>query len=76
MPIVPTQQSVSDQFQVITSNLDQMLDSMNEGVEKHLGLIADFMKEWEGRIAEALGLTPAEVEGIKGKHINKPNLQK
>ena len=73
---MPAQQSVSGQLQVTTSNLDQMLDSMNKNVPKHVGLIADFMSEWEGRIAEALGLTPAEVQYIKGKHINEPNLQK
>ena len=73
--IVPTQRSISDQLQVTTFNSDQMVDSMNEDVPKHLGQIADSMCEWEGRIAEALGLTPAEVEEIKGNNT-KPNLRR
>jgi hypothetical protein len=52
-----------------------MLDSMNENVPKHLGLIADSMCEWEGRIAEALGLTEAEVKDIKGMNT-EPKLKR
>ena len=72
MPIVPAQQTSG---QLPTPNLDQMLDLMNEDVPKHLGLIADSMCEWEGKITDALGLTPAEVEEIKGKNT-KPNLRR
>ena len=59
---------VIDQPQVTA--LDQVL------LPKHLGLIADVMREWEGRIADELMLTEAEVENIKEKHRNKLNLQK
>ena len=53
-----------------------MLDFANIGVSKHLGQIADHMDMWEGRIAEELKLTPAEVACIKDKHPNKLELQK
>ena len=53
-----------------------MLDSLNDGVSKHLGLIADEMTQWEGRIAEELGLTYAEVAVIKAAHPYRLDLQK
>ena len=40
------------------------MDSNNDGVSSHLGQIADKMCEWEGAIAEQLGLTPADVAAI------------
>ena len=51
-----------------TELLDQVLDSMNDGVSKHLGQIADRMYEWEGRVADELGLSPADVAAIKCKY--------
>ena len=45
-----------------------MLDAGNDGVPKHLGQIADSMHEWEGAVAEELGLTMADVEEIKTEH--------
>lgn len=49
---------------------------MNEVVtENHLGQIADNMRVWEGRIAEELKLTPADVEAIKVKHPYELKLQ-
>ena len=56
--------------------LDQVLDLDSGGVPKHLGQIADSMCEWEGRIAEGFGLTPAEVESIKYKYKDNLELQK
>ena len=50
------------------SKLDQVLDFENGGVPLHLGKIADSMHEWEGPIAEQLGLTLADVAAIKTKH--------
>jgi hypothetical protein len=55
--------------------LDQVLDFENEGVPKHLGQIADNMHEWEGPIAEQLGLTKADVAAIKTKHPRELRLQ-
>lgn len=55
--------------------LDQELDSMNDGVSLHLGKIAASMCEWEGRLADELGLTPAEVAAIKYKYPSDLKLQ-
>lgn len=56
--------------------LDHVLDHENDGVSVHLGQIADTMCEWEGRIAEGLCLTRAEVENIKYKYKDNLELQK
>ena len=55
--------------------LDQELDSENPGVSLHLGQIADSMYEWEGAVAEQLGLTSAEIAAIKMKHPFELGLQ-
>ena len=55
--------------------LDQVLDFENGGVSKHLGQIADSMYEWEGAVAEQLGLTPAEIAAVKLKHPGELRLQ-
>ena len=52
-----------------------MVDFEHGGVSKHLGQIADVMYEWEGRIAEQLELTRADVAAINKKHPNKLELQ-
>ena len=52
-----------------------ILDYENKGVPKHLGMIADFMYEWEGRIADELELTPVDVCDIKQKYPSQLNLQ-
>ena len=46
-----------------------------DGVPKHLGQIADSMSEWEGRIADELGLKNADVAAIKSEYPNKLRLQ-
>ena len=55
--------------------LDKQIDFEHDGVQTHLGAIADVMDEWEGRVAEALELTPATIAGIKAKHPDNLNLQ-
>ena len=55
--------------------LDQVIDSDHGGVLKHLGQIADSMDEWEGAVAESLGLRPADVAEIKHKDPKKLKLQ-
>ena len=55
--------------------LDQILDFKSGGVSTHLGQIADVMYEWEGPIAEQLGLTRADVAAIKTKHPLELKLQ-
>ena len=52
-----------------------MIDVGNGGVSKHLGQIADTMYEWEGPVAEQLGLIPADVAAIKVKHPGELKLQ-
>ena len=52
-----------------------MLDFENGGASKHLGEIADSMYEWEGPVAEQLGLTPAEIAAIKLKYPCELGLQ-
>lgn len=51
-------------------SLKQVLDEV-----KHIGKIADFMSEWEGRIADELELTYAErteiLEANRGKLGNQ-----
>ena len=59
----------------VRPNLDQKIDSTNRGVPKDLGVIADCMKEWEGKIAEELGLTDTDVAVIKTKFPHQLNLQ-
>ena len=53
----------------------QVLDFGNDGVPLHLGQIADSMYEWEGPVAEQLGLTQVDVEAIKMKHPRELRLQ-
>ena len=50
-----------------------MLDG--DGDPKHLGQIADSISEWEGRIADELGLKKADVAAIKCEYPNKLKLQ-
>ena len=54
--------------------LNKMIDE--DGVPRHLGQIADFIKEWEGPISENLGLTDAEAVNIKEEYQSKPWMQK
>ena len=42
-----------------------MLDFEHGGVSQHLGQIADSIDEWEGSVADQLGLVPADVAAIK-----------
>ena len=56
-------------------HLDKEIDFCNNGVPRHLGQIADSMDEWEGGIAEELGLTKADVANIKTKYPSNLKLQ-
>ena len=60
----------------MASNIwNQVLDAANGGVPLHIGQIADAMHEWEGQLAEQLGLTDADVAEIKTAHPNQLKLQ-
>ena len=58
----------------ISQWLDQVIDFGNKSA-KHLGQIADAMTEWEGKIAEELQLSEADVAAIKTKHPMDLKLQ-
>ena len=47
-----------------TTQLNEVIDSYNNGVNKHLGLIADSMGQWNAVIADNLELTEADVADI------------
>ena len=55
--------------------MNQVLDFENDEVSRHLGQIADSMHEWEGPIAEHLGLTRADVAAINKKYPGELKLQ-
>ena len=55
--------------------LDQVIDSDHSGVPRHLSQIADSMYEWEGAVADSLGLHQADVAEIKEAHPGKLQLQ-
>ena len=54
---------------------DEPIDSESGGIPKYLGQIADFMYEWEGPIANELGLTSADIASIKTKYSDQLRLQ-
>ena len=58
------------------ATLDSRARRLNNTLgDRELGRIADYMYEWEGRIAEELELKIAEVAGIKTKHPKELELQ-
>ena len=58
----------------VHSKLDLVIDADNHGHE-HLFHIAHSMYEWEGAVAEKLGLTRANVAAIKITHPGQLRLQ-
>ena len=59
---------------IIISKLDLVIDAENQS-PKHLGQIANSMYEWEGVVADQLGLTPADVAAIKTQYPTQLKLQ-
>ena len=57
------------------TNLNKVIDADNNGIPKHLGRIADSLAEWEGKIADELNLTSADVASIRTKYPNDLKLQ-
>ena len=51
------------------------MDFDNKDVPLHLGKIADSMYEWEGPVAEQLGLTQVDFAAIKMKYPSELRLQ-
>ena len=58
-----------------SQKLDQVVDCDSGGVSKHVGQIADSMYEWEGPVADQLGLSQVDITAIKTAHPMKFNLQ-
>ena len=54
---------------------NEVLDAGSGGVSLHLGMIAEGMHEWEGRLSERLGLTDADVAEIQTEYPNKLKMQ-
>ena len=70
------QQGNADNLSVTPLNwLNEVLDSENSGVPKDIGKIAEFVYEWEGRVADELGLTKFDVNNIKLLHKDRLDLQ-
>ena len=70
--------SVSD---VNRWKLDQEIDfehrnDRGQVVPKHLGTIAESMTDWEGVIADHLGLSEPDRNDIREKNLNRPSLQR
>ena len=65
------------QTQTFSLPLDRKIEieSVGPGILKHLGKIAETMYEWEGDVADELGLTQADVANIKRKHTFELKLQ-
>ena len=58
-----------------TPVLDQVLGTGSSGASKHLGQIAESMYEWEGLVADQLGLSLADVNNIRTKYHKELTLQ-
>ena len=61
--------------------LDQEIDFEHRDIRgqvipEHLGRIADSMVDWEGRIADLLGLSDVDRSDIRAKNLNKPKMQR
>lgn len=54
---------------------NEEIDLRHGGVSIHLGQIADIMYEWEGPVAEYLGLTRADIAAIKTKYPRELKLR-
>ena len=68
-------QSGVTSFVLYSPQLNEVIDFRNDGVSKHLGQIANTIYEWEGPVAEQLGLTQADIAAIKVKHRDELKLQ-
>ena len=61
--------------------LDQEIDFENRDIRgrvipQHLGKIAEIILDWQGDVADHLGLTTADRNDIAEIHRNKPKLQR
>ena len=61
--------------------VDEAIDFENKDIRgrtvpQHLGQIAAVMTNWEGTVADLLGLTDTDTDDIAGKYPRKPLLQR
>ena len=61
--------------------LDKEIDfehrnAAGEIIPRHLGKIADSMKDWEGAVADSLGLSEADRSNIREMHPFQAQLQR
>ena len=50
-------------------------DARGHVIPEHLGRIAESMTDWEGAIADHLGLSEPDRNGIRQGHTGEPKLQ-
>ena len=55
--------------------LDRQLDWDQEGVDRHLNLIAESMIDWETKLSTPLGLTEVQIHDLKAENP-KPVLRR
>lgn len=65
----------------VRGKLDQEIDFEhrdNRGIviSKHLGRIADLMSDWQGVVADHLGLSTPDRNDITKRYRDEPNLQR
>ena len=51
-------------------------DDRGQVIPQHLGRIAESMTDWEGVIADHLGLSEPDRSDIREKNLNRPSLQR
>ena len=51
-------------------------DSRGQVIPKHLGRIAESMTDWEGDIADHLGLSDSDRSDIRERNSREPKLQR
>ena len=74
-PTHPIVAAVAFQSEVTPVKLDDVVDSRSSGVPKCLGQIAVSMYEWEGVVADELGLTRADIAEIKARYPHEMKQQ-
>ena len=62
--------------EILQHKLDEKVDSKHAGVSKDVGYIASRFTEWDGRVADELGLTQVEISDIKKKSNGNPEQQR
>lgn len=67
---------LSSLSQSVFHHLDMVLDWDNNGVDKDLIEIANHIPDWEVKLPAFLHLNQTNINDIKAKYVNKPELQR